>query len=170
MSTASENVKKYFWVLPAILLLIFAGYKYKQYRIAPSVNAFELPLLNMNAKPASLDSYRGHPLMIQYFGTWCGDCRMELPDVITMKQAMQDKGLQVILVSDEPIEKLQAFQQMVGPELTVYQCKQDFKSLGIYTFPTSYLLNSKGEVIWKKTEMQAWASPEMLQNVRNLLN
>jgi thiol-disulfide isomerase/thioredoxin len=170
MATTAEFWKKYFWLLPALVILIFAAYKYKQYRIAPSINALELPLVDMQEKAVKVSSFGGHPLMIQYFGTWCGDCRAELPDLILLKEAMADKGLQVILVSDEPLEKLQSFQQMLGPDLTVYQCKQDFKSLGIYTYPTSYLLNSGGEVIWKQTESQAWASPEMLQKVRNLLN
>ena len=58
---------------------------------------------DLSGKPWSLAAHRGHhPLIVDFFETTCGPCRMELPHLLEAQRKYADHGLQVVLVTDEP--------------------------------------------------------------------
>ncbi len=138
-----------------ISALIMVGiFIYQRYRVAPALLLPEIQLSDLQGnsiKPAS-----GKPTLLIFFGTWCRDCRKELPELAKLEEELKNRNIQVILVSDEEIAVLQDFS--TGIPLSFQLCKLNgsFKENNIYTLPTSYLFCSNGSVFRKQTGAIDW--------------
>jgi thiol-disulfide isomerase/thioredoxin len=64
--------------------------------------AADFTLPDLDGKPVSLSQFRGKPVLLDFWASWCGPCRMELPHVQEIHEEYADKGLQVVAVSVDP--------------------------------------------------------------------
>lgn len=131
----------------------------------------ELPVLTgldnvvFNAK-----SLKGKVVIVSYFQTWCSDCVKEQPDLQKLQDHFGKDKLAVMMVSDEPVEKIAAFKTMFGSQLGFYKSASGLKQdLGIKAFPTTFLLDKKGKVNLKKVEGIHWYTPEIISTIDELL-
>jgi thiol-disulfide isomerase/thioredoxin len=145
-------------------LILMGIFIYQRYRVAPSLLLPEIQLSDLqgnSVKPAS-----GKPTLLIFFGTWCRDCRKELPVLAKLEAELKSKNIQVILVSDEEIAVLQDFSTSIPLSFQLYKLKGSFKENSIYTLPTSYLFCSNGSVFRKQTGAIEW-SIELLSSFVN---
>jgi thiol-disulfide isomerase/thioredoxin len=56
----------------------------------------ELTLPDLAGQPRSLREFRGHPLIINFWATWCAPCRREMPLLQRLRQSHRGDGLQVV--------------------------------------------------------------------------
>ena len=145
-----------------ISALIMVGiFIYQRYRVAPALLLPEIQLSDLqgnSVKPAS-----GKPTLLIFFGTWCRDCRKELPVLAKLEAELKNRGIQVILVSDEETAILQDFSSSIPLSFQLCKLKGSFKENNIYTLPTSYLFCSNGDVFRKQTGAIEWTK-ELLSN------
>jgi thiol-disulfide isomerase/thioredoxin len=138
-----------------ISALILVGiFIYQRYRVAPALLLPEIQLSDLqgnSVKPAS-----GKPTLLIFFGTWCRDCRKELPVLAKLETDLKNRNFQVILVSDEENAVLQDFSSSIPLSFQLCKLKGSFKENNIYTLPTSYLFCSNGSVFRKQTGAIDW--------------
>lgn len=138
-----------------VLALLSTGiFIYQRYRVAPSLLLPEIQLSDLqgnSVKPAS-----GKPTLLIFFGTWCRDCRKELPVLAKLETELKNRNIQVILVSDEEIAVLQDFSSGIPLSFQLCKLTGSFKENNIYTLPTSYLFCSNGSVFRKQTGAIEW--------------
>ena len=112
--------------------------------------------------PASL---KNKVYILSYFQTWCGDCVKEQPQLQQLKQHFGD-NLEILMVSDEPVEKLKQFKAKFDAGLTIYHTKKSLKGdLGVRAFPTTYLFSKDGKMLVKKVEGINWYNSEIIDMV-----
>ena len=62
-------------------------------------DAADFTLPDQNAQPLTLSAYKGKVVLLDFWATWCGGCKVELPWYIEFDRKYRDKGLAVIGVS-----------------------------------------------------------------------
>jgi thiol-disulfide isomerase/thioredoxin len=112
-------------------------------------------------KPLSVANYKGKVLLIDFWATWCGPCRAELPNVLKTYEAYHTKGFEIIGISlDKDRPKLASFTQekkMTWPQYfdgLGWENKLAVK-YGVQSIPATYLLDGKGIIIGKDLSGEA---------------
>ncbi len=71
---------------------------------------FSFTLKDMDGKTVSLASYKGRPLIINFWATWCPPCKLEIPWFVAFKNQYASKGLEILGVSiDDKAPELKTF-------------------------------------------------------------
>ncbi len=85
-------------VLAAALLPLFSG---AALGASDSDVLFNARLTDLDGKPASLESYRGKPLIVNFWARLCMPCRAEMPELNALSEKYRDKGLAVVGIAVE---------------------------------------------------------------------
>ena len=148
---------KKWWPLAVFVvgLSLVLLYQYQKYRIAPGVDVFALSYTDTAGKAVNLNTYKGKKIIYSFFGTWCGECVLELKQLNEAKKN-DLKDIEVIIVSDEGLEKIKDFAQRKNYPFTFLKIDKVFAEIGVNAIPVNYLINAKGETIYKKVGGLKW--------------
>ena len=102
----------------------------------------------------TLDSLRGKVVLINFWATWCGPCRLEIPDFNEIYNKYNEQGFEVLAISiSDSREQLLKFKNaynifypiLYGNQSEMYKIQREYG--GVYSIPQSFLIDKKGEVI-----------------------
>jgi peroxiredoxin len=160
-------MKKNVWaiVFIAIIGLCLAVFFYKKYKIPPAIDLPEIALTNLKGEKVNLRSYAGDPLFLSFFATWCGPCVREIPELLDMQAKLSDQRLQLVFISDEPVERLQSFSAHFGNRIVVLHSDRPFHDIGIYTYPTNYIFDATGKKVYEKVDPDDWRDTGKVKNL-----
>jgi peroxiredoxin len=131
-------------------------YQYQKYRVAPTVDVFKLKYVDTSGTSVDLNAWKGKKKIIySFFGTWCGECVLELKQLNEAKKN-ELKEIEIIVVSDEDIDKITAFARRKHYPFTFLKIDRPFADLSIFAIPVNYLINSKGEITYSKVGALNW--------------
>jgi thiol-disulfide isomerase/thioredoxin len=109
--------------------------------------------ISLSELDAYLASLKGKVVLIDYWATWCGPCRMEIPGLIKLQSDYGSKGLQVVGLSidDRPVEQVIKFVKSAGINYSVFVVGENAtkKWGGFEGIPMVYLLDTKGKKVWQ---------------------
>ena len=138
--------------LSVFILLLFAalyiGERLKQSEV-PQLNLSTIVLKDLNGKPINLAAFLGNPMVINFWGTWCGPCRKELPGFNSVKQKYNGR-INFVLLSDEPVEQLTAFRDANNYDFLYIQSQKKLNEMGIASVPVTFFYDAKGAFITVK--------------------
>ncbi len=130
----------------------------------------------LQGKPLSLSSLRGKVVLLDYWATWCGPCRMATPTLQSLHKQFGSRGLRVVGMSvDDPstVAQVKPFVKAFGVTYTVSasplangHAAQAYKVEGI---PSQYLIDKKGIVRWSQSGFSPTEGPELAGRIRKLL-
>jgi cytochrome c biogenesis protein CcmG/thiol:disulfide interchange protein DsbE len=124
---------------------------------------FTLPSVEGGSK--SLADYRGKVVMLNFWATWCGPCKREIPDFIEMQDAFRDDGFEIVGVSlDQPGEEsnVAQFVRQYGINYDVLHGNGEIAQAygGVRSIPTTFLLDREGNIVSSKVGLQSKAAWE----------
>ena len=112
----------------------------------------DLKAKDLNGKELSLEVYKGKVVLLNFWATWCGPCRAEIPSLIRIQEAYKDR-LQIIGmdVDDEDEEQLRAFVKGQGINYPVAITSVPVRLAygGIAALPTMFVINQDNKVVQK---------------------
>jgi len=112
--------------------------------------AFDLP--GLDGKAVKLADYRGKVMVLNFWATWCGPCRAEVPDLVELQKRYPEQ-LQVIglVVDDDDQDAIKKFAAKYGVNYPLAIADDDVRLQygGIPALPTSFILDAEGRVVQK---------------------
>ena len=111
----------------------------------------ELKAKDVNGKELSLEAYKGKVVLLNFWATWCGPCRAEIPSLIRIQEAYKDR-LQIIGMDvDDDEEQLREFVKDQGINYPVAMTSVPVRLAygGIGALPTVFVINQDSKVVQK---------------------
>lgn len=78
------------------------------------------PVTSVDGKVQSLSLYKGHPVVINFWASWCGPCVEEMPTLAQLHHQYAKKGIQFVGLGVDSDKNVQAFLQKVRVDYPVY--------------------------------------------------
>lgn len=100
----------------------------------------------------TLESTRGKPVVLSFWASWCGPCRLELPALAAFQKEHREIAVYAVNV-DRDRKDAAGFLSKVAFDLPIVWDNRA-EALGQYdvmSMPTMFLLDSNGTVKWRKT-------------------
>lgn len=109
-------------------------------------------LNDLNGKPLSLAEAKGKVVLLNFWATWCGPCRAEIPDLVELQKQYADKLEIIALATEEDdADLVRRFVLKSGINYRVGMAPDDVvqKYGGISALPTSFVIDTQGRVVQK---------------------
>lgn len=163
------------------MVIIFMGFgcnsKNEEIKLPKFKEAQELILSRRDGSEIKLSSWKGKPVILNIWATWCPPCVEEIPSLIEFaKTVKKELGIDIIAVSMDDdwadvellFKKLKLGKINDSP-LIVVQDKHLMvtKKYGTTKFPETFFINKNFEIQRKFLGSQNWVSPQILQWMAN---
>ena len=108
---------------------------------------------NADGGTLRLSDFKGKVVLINFWATWCGPCRTEIPDLIALQKKYGAKGFTVLGISDDDApERARDFARTNKMMYPIGMATPDLKKQfgGVPGLPTSFLLDRNGKIVWSQ--------------------
>jgi len=142
--------------LAALWLLPFAASCFAQLPVIRFVRdpdpAPSFQLKDLDGKDLSLESSKGKVVLLNFWATWCGPCREEIPGLIALQQRYKDQlqviGLAVDEDDDKEVRKVVTTEGINYP-VALADPNTRLEYGGISALPTVFIINVEGRIVQK---------------------
>jgi len=136
--------------------LITLSQKEKVKKVLQDINkAPDFTLQALNDSSYTLSKMDGKVVLINFWATWCGPCRMEIPEFNELYKSYHEKGLEIlgISVSDNKKQLKNFVKSFAVDYPLLYGSARDMNNImkdygGVYAVPSSFLIGKEGSIIW----------------------
>jgi len=128
-------------------------------------------LVNLEGKKVSLADYKGRPVVVNFWATWCAPCKLEMPWFEEFRQKYQAQGFEILGIAEDDAGKDEIAKTAKKVAVTYPILLTDGKVApaygGVDMLPTSFYIDRKGIVT---TETIGLASKDEVEaNIKRLL-
>lgn len=141
----------------------------------------EFSLENLSGKKVSLADFKGKAVLINFWATWCGPCKIETPWLVDLRNEYAAQGFEILGVSTDDIdrgdskafgEEKQGIASFVQQNHMPYPVLIDGDTLskpygGLDAMPTSFFVDRSGKIV--AAQMGITSKDDMEKNIRKAL-
>ncbi len=132
----------------------------------PATPAPTWQLKDLDGKVVSSDQFKGKVLVVDFWATWCGPCRMEIPGYIELQKKYGKDGLVIIGVSCDQdkhaAQTVKNFVQKSGMNYVVVMGDEEVQAAfgGMDALPTTFIVDREGQIRDRKVGAEPAAEYE----------
>lgn len=123
----------------------------------------EAPMQGLSGPSRLLSDYRGKPLIINVWASWCGPCQQEMASLQNLSRRYGGKQFNVIGIStDDYVDRAELFLKKTNTKFDNFIDQKLFLEhmLGAERLPLTLLVDAQGKVLAKFTGAKEWDGPE----------
>lgn len=136
-------------ILKFILIgAIFSVLACKNIQDQPNISLDQIVIQNLKGEKVDMNDFKGQPLIINYWATWCAPCINEFPYFEEIKEELDGKTT-FIMISDQSLETIKSFLEKKSSSLTYVKSEKSLSDYQIDVLPITYFFDSSGKLISK---------------------
>lgn len=125
--------------------------KLKGVSVIKGAKAPDFKLKTLDGKSVSLNDYKGKYVFLDFWGTWCGPCKAETPNIINLRKEIPKEDLVILAVACR--DKKDTVKKYVKSKNVNYTntmaSSSIVKDYGVDSYPTTFLINKEGVIVEK---------------------
>ena len=114
-------------------------------------SAPDFSLSTLDGQSVKLSDYRGKAVLLNFWATWCGPCKVEMPWFVDLQKQYGSQGLQIIGVAmdDSGKDAIDKFAKEMGVNYLILQGKEAVGDAygGVLGLPTTFFIDRNGKII-----------------------
>ena len=156
-----------FFIAAIVAVMLFAGirtarnnranFPAKGQLIGNLAPDFELPALD--GKNLKLSDLRGKAVLLNFWATYCGPCKIEMPWFVELQKEYGPQGFQIVGVAmdDASLEEIAKFAKEMGVNYPILLGKESVGQsyAGVSVLPTTFFLDRDGKLIAREFGLQS---------------
>jgi thiol-disulfide isomerase/thioredoxin len=160
-----------FWVL----YLAFFGPRPRKPSLGDSGTSkpasYDWALLDLKDRPAGFAQFKGKPVFLNIWATWCGPCVQEMPSIARLAEEprLKGKGIEFVCVSiDDSTETVRQFLEGRSWHMKFFRAEKlpsIFLTDGI---PATFIIAPDGRVAASEVGSAQWDTPEVIELLERL--
>jgi thiol-disulfide isomerase/thioredoxin len=135
---------------------------------------FHFNLPDPDGRMVSLSDYKGKVVIVDFWGTWCPPCRMQIPHLIDVYKKYHGSGLEIVGINYEQVHGNQArdlVRNFIAENGVSYPCVMgDLEThkmvRGLQAYPTTLFIDRSGKV---RLMLEGYTPEEELEGIVKLL-
>jgi peroxiredoxin len=131
-----------------------------------------LALKDLDGRLHRLSDYRGKVILINYWATWCGPCRDEMPSIQGLKEKLEGKPFVVLAVNlDEPESRIRIFLSQMKLDFTVLLDpeRKTARAWEARILPASFVIGPDGLIRYSLVGEINWDHEQVVSQIAELL-
>ncbi|MFZ5997707.1 MAG: peroxiredoxin family protein [Nitrospirota bacterium] len=165
-------------IIRTISLLIFLALCFSSTLCALAANsgspAPDFTLTDISGKKISLSELKGKVVLLNFWATWCGPCKAEMPALNKLYLELKEKGFVILAVSldtaEKPVKSFIAEKKLAFPVLMDSDKELSFDKYAVMGLPTTFLIDKKGIIVERILGDREWDAPQMKDKILKLLS
>lgn len=132
-----------------------------------------LMLKDLQGKTHTLDTYKGQVVLVQFWATYCGPCRKEMPTMNQMIKTLAKDGVPFkILAIDmgESEAEVRKFVDQVKPEFTILldESGKSINDWKVFAVPSNFIIDPQGKIRYTLFGGVDWTDAQLLAKIKGL--
>ena len=157
----------------ALLLLLGAfGASAQALRPSPRVATPALELPGVDGRIHRLAAYRGKVVLVNFWASWCGPCREEMPSIEKLRRSLRGEPFAVLAVNvGESARAARGFADSVGlgSTLLLDHDGNTARAWGTRALPSTFIVGPHGTIRYRHVGALDWSAPEVRGAITGLM-
>lgn len=133
----------------------------------------DFKLKDLSGRDVSLSDFKGKVVFLNFWATWCGPCRLEMPSMQELYTLLKHRGFEIVAVNlQEHGEMVQRFVDELGLTFTVLldSYGRVGSMYGARSIPTTYIIDREGNVVAGSLGAREWNTQSYIDLFDRLLD
>jgi peroxiredoxin len=157
----------------SVCVVLLLSWTYAVAEPEKTIPAPNFTLKSINGEEVSLSQQRGKYVLVNFWATWCGPCKVEMPSLETLHQRFKSKNFSLLAISNDMfgakiVKPFIKANNLTFPVLLDQQLQASNK-FGVVSLPTTFMIDPEGNIIGELRGAEDWASSENILYFENLL-
>ena len=155
------------------LALLFVLHASAQAAEEEGVVAPNFTLKNLDREEVSLSQFRGKYVLVNFWATWCGPCKVEMPSLEVLYQRFKSKNFALLAISNDMfgstiVKPFVKASNLNFPILLDQRLKAS-NAFGVTSLPSTFMIDPEGKIIGALFGAEDWTTPSNILYFENLL-